>query len=151
MTLIRMVWAVCRAMPLSVISYTASSNKLRGCIQKFPDWHPGASTANNTAVTSCSCIAILWVSLVRFVAITLCVASQRVFIIIIIIIVIIIIVYFVIDSVRKLLVTPSYYSNLTQKTWTWIFTAVKVSNLRSSDFKCSECNFQHLKYRIWGI
>jgi hypothetical protein len=35
---------------------------------------------------------------VRFTAITLCVASQRVFIV----------VYFVIDSVRKLLDTPSY-------------------------------------------
>jgi hypothetical protein len=30
----------------------------------------------------CSCIAILWVSLVSFVAITLCVASQRVFIVV---------------------------------------------------------------------
>jgi hypothetical protein len=36
---------------------------------------------------------------VRFAAITLCVASQRVFIVV---------VYFVIDSVRKLLDTPSY-------------------------------------------
>jgi hypothetical protein len=36
---------------------------------------------------------------VSFAAITLCVASQRVFIV----------VYFVIDSVRKLLDTPSYY------------------------------------------
>jgi hypothetical protein len=36
---------------------------------------------------------------VSFAAITLCIASQRVFIIV---------VYFVIDSVRKLLVTPSY-------------------------------------------
>jgi hypothetical protein len=35
----------------------------------------------------CSFIAILWVSLVRFVAITLCIASQWVFIIIIIIII----------------------------------------------------------------
>jgi hypothetical protein len=35
---------------------------------------------------------------VTFAAITLCVASQRVFVV----------VYFVIDSVRKLLVTPSY-------------------------------------------
>jgi hypothetical protein len=52
--------------------------------------------------TSCSCIAILWVSLVSFAAITLCVASQRVFVV----------VYFVIDSVRKLLDTPSYI------TWT---------------------------------
>jgi hypothetical protein len=49
-------------------------------------------------VTKRSCIAILWVSLVSFAATTLCVASQRVFIIV---------VYFVIDSVRKLLDTPS--------------------------------------------
>jgi flagellar basal body-associated protein FliL len=56
---------------------------------------------------------------VSFAAITLCVASQRVFIIIIIIIMIIIIiiiaaaavVYFVIDSVGKLLDTPSYLSS----------------------------------------
>jgi hypothetical protein len=50
------------------------------------------------SATRCSCIAILWVSLVSFAAITLYVASQRVFIV----------VYFVIDSVRKLLDTPSY-------------------------------------------
>jgi hypothetical protein len=49
--------------------------------------------------TKCSCIAILWVSLVSIAAITLSVASQRVFIDV---------VYFVIDSVRKLLDTPSY-------------------------------------------
>jgi hypothetical protein len=38
---------------------------------------------------------------VSFVAITLCVASERVFIIVV--------VYFVIDSVRKVLDTPSYF------------------------------------------
>jgi hypothetical protein len=32
--------------------------------------------------TSCSCVAIFWVSLVSFAAITLCVTSQRVFIVI---------------------------------------------------------------------
>jgi hypothetical protein len=53
------------------------------------------------SATRCSCTAILWVSLVRFAAVTLCVASQRVFIVIS--------VYFVIDSVRKLLDTPSYF------------------------------------------
>jgi hypothetical protein len=42
----------------------------------------------------CNCIAILWVSLVSFAAVTLCVASQHVFIVV---------VYFVIDSVRELL------------------------------------------------
>jgi hypothetical protein len=46
------------------------------------------------SATRCSCIAIF----VSFAAITLCVASQRVFIV----------VYFVIDSFRELLVTPSY-------------------------------------------
>jgi hypothetical protein len=49
--------------------------------------------------TGCSCIATLWVSLMSFAAITLCVASQWGFIIV---------VYFVIDSVRKLLDTHSY-------------------------------------------
>jgi len=49
---------------------------------------------------SCSCIAILWVSLVSFADITICIGSQRVFIVVSI--------YFIIDAVRKLLVTPSY-------------------------------------------
>jgi hypothetical protein len=44
-----------------------------------------------------SCIAILWVSLVSFSAITLCVAFQRAFIVF---------VYFIIDSVQKLFNTP---------------------------------------------
>jgi hypothetical protein len=34
------------------------------------------------SATRCSCIAILWVSLVSFAAITICVASQRVFIVV---------------------------------------------------------------------
>jgi hypothetical protein len=50
------------------------------------------------SATRCSCIAIFLVSIVSFAAITLCVASQRVFIVVS--------VYFVIDSVRKLLDTP---------------------------------------------
>jgi hypothetical protein len=52
------------------------------------------------SATRCSCNAILWVSLVSFAAITLCVASQQVFVAVY--------VYFVIDSVRKLLDTASY-------------------------------------------
>jgi hypothetical protein len=43
--------------------------------------------------------------LVSFAAITLCVASQRVFVVVV--------VYFVIDSVRKLLDIPSYYAVFT--------------------------------------
>jgi hypothetical protein len=50
------------------------------------------------SATRCSCIAILWVSLVSFAAITICIASQRV---------LVFVVYFVIDSVRTLLDTPS--------------------------------------------
>jgi hypothetical protein len=52
------------------------------------------------SATRCSGIAILWVSLVTFAAITRCVASQRV--------IPKVSVYFIIDSVRKLLDTPSY-------------------------------------------
>jgi hypothetical protein len=49
---------------------------LRRCIQKFPDW---SRRVVKLSATTCSCIAILWVSIVSFAAITLCVASQRVF------------------------------------------------------------------------
>jgi hypothetical protein len=51
------------------------------------------------SASRCSYIAILCVGLVSFAAITLCVASQRVFIVVS--------VCFVIDSIRKLLDTPS--------------------------------------------
>jgi hypothetical protein len=54
------------------------------------------------SATSCSCVAILWVSLVNFAAITFFVASQRT--------IIVVSVYFVIDSVWKLLDRPSYNS-----------------------------------------
>jgi len=47
-----------------------------------------------------SCSTILWVRLVSFAAIILCVASQRVFVVVSI--------YFLIDSVRKHLGTPTY-------------------------------------------
>jgi hypothetical protein len=53
------------------------------------------------SATGCSCMAILWVSLASFAAVTLCVASELVFV-----------VYFVIASVRKLLDTPSYHASL---------------------------------------
>jgi hypothetical protein len=47
---------------------------------------------------------------VSFVAVTLCVASQRV--LIVVVVVVVVVVYFVIDTVRKLLVTLSYVTNL---------------------------------------
>jgi hypothetical protein len=58
------------------------------------------------SANKCSCIAILWVSLVSFAAIILYIASQRVFIVVSI--------YFVIDSVRKLLDAPSYVFSITE-------------------------------------
>jgi hypothetical protein len=51
------------------------------------------------SATKCSFTLILWVSLVSFASVTLCVASQRLFIVV---------VHFIIDSVRKLLDTPPY-------------------------------------------
>jgi hypothetical protein len=51
------------------------------------------------SATRRSCIAILWVSLVSFATITLCVASQEVF-------VVVVVVYFIINSVQKLMDTP---------------------------------------------
>jgi len=54
------------------------------------------------SATKYSCVAVLWTSLVSFAAIALCVVSQRVFVV----------VDFVIDSVRNLLVTPTYTSTL---------------------------------------
>jgi hypothetical protein len=51
------------------------------------------------SATRCSCIAILWNSLVSFAAITLCVASKRVMPKVS--------VYFIIDWVQKLFYTPS--------------------------------------------
>jgi hypothetical protein len=44
---------------------------------------------------------------VSFAAITLCVASQRVFVVVVVVVVVVA-AYFVIDSVLKLLDTPSY-------------------------------------------
>jgi hypothetical protein len=85
-----------KATQIILILYAFSHGHVGECIQKFPDWPPGARTANCTAVTRCSCIAILWVILVSFAAITLCIASQRV----------LIVVYFVVDSVRKFWIHP---------------------------------------------
>jgi hypothetical protein len=64
-------------------NYNFTCHSLRECIQKFPDWPPAARTAMaQLSATRCSCIAILWVSLVSFAAITHSVASQRVYIVI---------------------------------------------------------------------
>jgi hypothetical protein len=99
-----------------IIFSQSSTEEVSPCFQlfwncKFNEMFEGVSKSFRTgrlerelqmvqlSATRCSCIAILWVSLANFAAITLCVASQRVFFVF---------VYFVIDSVRKLLDTPSY-------------------------------------------
>jgi hypothetical protein len=57
------------------------------------------------SATKCSCIAILWVSLVSFAAITLCVACQPV--VVVVVVVVVAAAYFFIDTFRKILNTPS--------------------------------------------
>jgi hypothetical protein len=93
------------------------------------------------SATRCSCIAILWVSLASLAAITLCVASERLFV-----------VYFVMDSVRKLLDTASYAEQL--RSWsTCIRIVLRLCNTCS--FKVSlntetSCNFM-VQYREFVI
>jgi hypothetical protein len=60
------------------------------------------------SATRCSCITILWVSLLSFATITLCVVSQWA--------IPNVSIYFVIDSIQKLLDTPSYKMFLTSLT-----------------------------------
>jgi hypothetical protein len=73
------------------------------------------------SATRCGCIAILWVSLVSFAAVTLYVASQRVFIVIS--------VNFVIDSIRKLLDTPLFVFHIQLSLWSAVIKNIS-SNVR---------------------
>jgi hypothetical protein len=102
-----------------------SSDKAHSCVSK--SFRTGLLERElrmvQLSATRCSCIAILWVSLVNFAAITLCVACERVFIFVS--------VYFVIDSVRKLLDTPSYDVNEKLK-------------------KLSLCLIKHHAMKTWG-
>jgi hypothetical protein len=58
----------------------------KGCIQKFPDWLPGARTSNDTALYH-------WMQLYRyfmsqsseFCSYNLCVASKRMFIVVVVV------------------------------------------------------------------
>jgi hypothetical protein len=80
------------------------------------------------SATRCSFIAILWASLVNFAAITLCVASQRA--------IPKVSIYFVIDSVRIRLETPSYFFFFTWESQILFFflfrliTLIKYLNLK---------------------
>jgi hypothetical protein len=59
------------------------------------------------SATRRNCIAILSVSRLSFAAITLCVASQRVFVVDVVVVVVVVVDFFI-YSVRKILDTPSY-------------------------------------------
>jgi hypothetical protein len=74
------------------------------------------------SATRRSCVAISWVILVSFGAITLFVASQRLFVVV---------AYFVIDSVRKLLDTPSYTCKACQSN---VNTFSAINNLNTPFF-----------------
>jgi hypothetical protein len=73
--------SICRGYILPDLLQTVELWQLRmllavlyeGVSKKFPDWPTGVRTANGRA--------ILWVSLVSFAALTLCVVSQRVFVV----------------------------------------------------------------------
>jgi hypothetical protein len=57
--------------------YLTIHSAIRRCIQKFPDWPPErALQMVQLSPTRCSYIAILWVSLVSFAIIILCIASH---------------------------------------------------------------------------
>jgi hypothetical protein len=105
--------------------------------------------------TRCSCFAVFWASVKRFATITLCVASQRVLLVVI---------YFVIDSVRKLLVTPSYghkYESIIQIDLKVVFEDMKWLSLKiRPSNKCLWCRLKRPSFhtifkdkymRRWGL
>jgi hypothetical protein len=107
----------CHLLPHVINKVTRGWRDIWMCIQNFRTGHLERELQMvQLSATRCSCIASLWVSLVMFAAITLCVASQRVYIVVS--------VYFVIDSVRKLLDTPSYMNKwlpaLAEIIWDWM-------------------------------
>jgi hypothetical protein len=103
-------WIECYSLKLSelcpVVQFQSFlyTLKIRGCVHKSPDC-PLERELQMVQLSAprCSCIAILWVSLVIFAAMIPCVASKQVFIVV---------VYFVIDSVRQLLDTPPYNTSV---------------------------------------
>jgi len=93
---------------------------LRGLIQNFRTGRLDLELQMvHLSAVRCSCIAILWVSLVSFAAVTLCVASQRVYNVVS--------VHFLIDSVRKIWIHPRIFSDSWRNertlpvVTTWIF------------------------------
>jgi hypothetical protein len=79
-----MAWCSVKAQG-QLLTFTTSDTHTRGCIQSFRTGRLERELQTvQLSATRCSCIAILWVSLVSFAAITLCVASQQVFIVVVV-------------------------------------------------------------------
>jgi len=50
---------------LAIFNLLTRCNYIQGCIQRFPDWPPGARTANGTALCHYNlCVASQWVFVV---------------------------------------------------------------------------------------
>jgi hypothetical protein len=98
------------------------------------------SSIAQLSATGCSCIAILWLSLVSFGAITYCVASR----------VYKVVVYFVIDSAQKLLDTPSYVHVSIHESWiptSYVFFAKRW--MVNGEFEVTRCTSPDLSPKIF--
>jgi hypothetical protein len=71
---------------------------------------------------------------VSFAAVTLCVASQRVFIVIVVVVV----VYFFVDSVWKLLDTPSYVERILCRSVMIIYLSVRILQVENHSVDCKK-------------
>jgi hypothetical protein len=91
------------------------------------------------SATRRSYIAILWVSLVSFSATTLCVGTQRLFVVVVVVVVVCLFVYFVIGSVRKLLDTPSYIVNLVHALLILLSYLMNKSTTNPADRRRTRC------------
>jgi hypothetical protein len=108
------IWIGLVVLPGRFTNWTHCTTFLKQIPKYFLNTYEGVSKSFQTgrleqelqmvqlSATRCSCIAILWVSLVSFAAITLRVASQRVFIIVV--------VYFVMTQSGNFWIHPRVYS-----------------------------------------
>jgi hypothetical protein len=104
---------------------------IRGCIKSFRTGHLERELQMvQLSATRCICIAIFWVSLASFAAITLCVASQRVFIVVS--------VYFIMSQSGNFWIHP-------RTRWIGIFLTTRISGFISDGnfqpYKCQNCPF----------
>jgi len=114
-------WSLSPISGTDVVS-DANDQDTWGCIQKFLHWPHGARTANDTALCHYAQLYCYFVSHSSgFCPITVCVASQWVFIVVTI--------YFVTDSVQKLLDTALCYMQTKRN-------VVKQSSIPKDTIRC---------------